>query len=54
VVVGNSFGGLADRSGVHRNQISEYERGVSGAHPETIRKIARALGVDPSELLPDD
>ena len=48
------IGDLADKSGVHRNQISEYERSVSGAHPDTIRKIARALGVDPSELLPDD
>jgi hypothetical protein len=39
---------------VHRNQISVYERGVSGAHPDTIRKLADALGVEPSELLPDE
>jgi transcriptional regulator with XRE-family HTH domain len=48
------IGDLADRSGVHRNQISTYERGVSGAHPDTIRKLASALGVEPSELLAGD
>ena len=47
------IGDLADASGVHRNQISTYELGKAGAHPDTIRKLAEALGVDPSELLPD-
>jgi transcriptional regulator with XRE-family HTH domain len=45
---------LAERSGVHRNLISSYEHGKSGAHPDTIRKIAKALEVDPSELVPDE
>ena len=45
---------LADKSGVHRNLISTYEHGKSGAHPDTIRKIANALEVDPSELVPDE
>jgi predicted transcriptional regulator len=45
------IGDLAEKSGVHRNQISTYERGVSGAHPDTIRKLAEALGVDPAELV---
>ena len=47
------IGDLADASGVHRNQISTYELGKAGAHPDTIRKLADALGVDPRELLPD-
>jgi transcriptional regulator with XRE-family HTH domain len=46
-------GDLADASGVHRNQISTYELGKAGAHPDTIRKLAEALDVDPRELLPD-
>ena len=45
------IGDLAEKSGVHRNLISTYEHGKSGAHPETIRKLAKALGVDPSELI---
>jgi transcriptional regulator with XRE-family HTH domain len=47
------IGDLADRSGVHRNQISTYELGKAGAHPDTIRKLAEALEVHPRELLPD-
>jgi transcriptional regulator with XRE-family HTH domain len=42
---------LAERSGVHRNLISNYELNKAGAHPDTIRKLADALGVEPSELL---
>jgi len=48
------IGDLAEASGVHRNQISTYELGKAGAHPETIRKLAEALDVEPSELLPED
>jgi transcriptional regulator with XRE-family HTH domain len=44
---------LAETSGVHRNRISDYENGKSGAHPDTIRKLAKALDVDPVELLAD-
>jgi transcriptional regulator with XRE-family HTH domain len=47
------IGDLAEKSGVHRNLISTYEHGKSGAHPDTIRKLAKALGVDPTELLGD-
>ena len=47
------IGDLAEKSGVHRNLISTYEHGKSGAHPDTIRKLAEALGVDPSELIGD-
>jgi len=45
------IGDLAEKSGVHRNLISTYEHGKSGAHPDTIRKLAKTLGVDPSELI---
>jgi transcriptional regulator with XRE-family HTH domain len=45
------IGELAEKSGVHRNLISTYEHGKSGAHPDTIRKLAKALDVDPTELI---
>jgi transcriptional regulator with XRE-family HTH domain len=45
------IGDLAEKSGVHRNLISTYENGKSGAHPDTIRKLARALEVEPQELV---
>jgi predicted transcriptional regulator len=45
------IGDLAQKSGVHRNLISTYEHGKSGAHPDTIRKLAKALDVDPTELI---
>lgn len=45
------IGDLADRSGVHRNTISKLENGKGGAYPETIRRLADALGVDPTELI---
>jgi transcriptional regulator with XRE-family HTH domain len=45
------IGDLAEKSGVHRNLISTYENGKSGAHPDTIRKLAKALGVEPTELI---
>ena len=45
------IGDLAERSGVHRNTISKLENNKGGAYPETIRKLAEALGVDPTELI---
>ena len=45
------IGDLADKSGVHRNTISKLENGKGGAYPETIRRLADALGVDPTELI---
>jgi len=45
------IGDLARESGVHRNVVSKLENGKGGAYPETIRKLARALDVDPSELI---
>lgn len=42
---------LEGRSGVSYNTIWRIEDGRQGAHPKTIRKLAEALGVEPSELL---
>ena len=42
---------LEEMSGVSYNTIWRLENGVTGAQPRTIRKIARALGVDPGELV---
>ena len=47
------IGDLAEKSGVHRNVISKLENGRGGAYPETIRKLARALDVDPAEFIKD-
>lgn len=45
------IGDLAKESGVHRNVISKLENSRGGAYPETIRRLARALDVDPAELI---
>ena len=45
------IGDLARESGVHRNIISKLENDKGGAYPETIRKLAEALGVEPRELV---
>lgn len=45
-----SLGELAQKSGVHRNTVARIEKGEE-AYPATIRKIARALNVEPSELV---
>jgi transcriptional regulator with XRE-family HTH domain len=42
---------LEQRSGVSYNTIWRIEDGRQGAHPRTVRKLAEALGVDPSELV---
>jgi transcriptional regulator with XRE-family HTH domain len=42
---------LEERSGVSYNTIWRIEDGRPGAHPRTVRKLADALGVDPSELI---
>jgi len=42
---------LADSAGVGRNTISRIERGESGAHGRTLRRLAGALGVDVAELV---
>jgi DNA-binding CsgD family transcriptional regulator len=42
---------LAAMSGVAQNTISQLERGERKAMPSTVRKLAEALGVEPSVLL---
>lgn len=42
---------LAQKAGVGRNTVWRLEHGVMGAQPRTIRKLARALGVEPEELV---
>jgi transcriptional regulator with XRE-family HTH domain len=42
---------LEGMSGVSYNTIWRLENGITGAQPRTIRKVARALGVDPAELV---
>jgi HTH-type transcriptional regulator, competence development regulator len=42
---------LEEKSGVSYNTIWRLEDGRQGAHPRTVRKLAEALGVQPSELI---
>ncbi len=42
---------LEELSGVSYNTIWRLENGRTGAQPRTIRKLARALGVEPEELV---
>ena len=42
---------LEERSGVSYNSIWRIEDGRQGAHPRTVRNLAEALGVKPSELI---
>ena len=42
---------LEEKSGVSYNTIWRIEDGRQGAHPRTVRKLADALGVQPSELI---
>ena len=41
---------LADRAGVSLVTINRLERGYT-ARPQTVRKLATALGVEPSDLM---
>jgi transcriptional regulator with XRE-family HTH domain len=42
---------LAERSGVSRATIADLEAGKRPARPSTRRKLAKALGVGPEELV---
>ena len=44
---------LATLSGVAQSTIVRLEHGDPNVNPSTIRKLARALKVDPAELLGD-
>jgi transcriptional regulator with XRE-family HTH domain len=45
---------LAERAGVSRVAITRLERGDVDARFATIRKLAEALGVEPSDLMPTE
>jgi transcriptional regulator with XRE-family HTH domain len=49
-----SIGDLSAESGIHRNTISRIENDRAEARTTTIRKLAKALAVDPSELVKVD
>ena len=43
---------LSAKSGIHRDHIGRLERGEGGnSRPPTVRKLAEALEVDPTELV---
>ena len=43
---------LAAKAGIHRDHIGRLERKEGGnSRPPTIRKLAEALGIEPSELV---
>ena len=42
---------LAEASGVGRVTLSRIERGETGAHGRTLRRLAKALGVGVEELV---
>jgi transcriptional regulator with XRE-family HTH domain len=42
---------LAERSRVTQSTIQRLEAGLQEARPTTLRKLARALGVRPADLL---
>jgi transcriptional regulator with XRE-family HTH domain len=41
---------LADLAGISRNTLYRIESGQYAAYPKTVRKLAEALGVEPTEL----
>lgn len=43
---------LAGKAGLHRTYMSDIERGERNVSVENIEKIAKALGVKSSDLLP--
>jgi transcriptional regulator with XRE-family HTH domain len=42
---------LGERSKVTQSTIQRLETGLQGARPSTLRKLARALGVTPADLI---
>jgi transcriptional regulator with XRE-family HTH domain len=43
---------LADASGLHRTHVSLIERNHRSVRLESLERLAKALGVEPSELIP--
>lgn len=50
-LAGLSQQNLADDTGIHKDSISGIERGHRRPHPSTLRKLARGLGVEVSDIL---
>ena len=44
---------LADRAGISSNALNRIELNKAEPHMSTLRKLAKALDVDPTELLGD-
>jgi transcriptional regulator with XRE-family HTH domain len=42
---------LAERAGVGKNTVNRVERNEGEPHMSTLRKLAKALDVDPAELI---
>jgi transcriptional regulator with XRE-family HTH domain len=42
---------LAERAGVHHITVSDLERGAQEASPETVQRLAAALGVEVQRLI---
>jgi len=42
---------LAAAAGIGKNTVNRLERDLTEPRPPTLRKLARALGVDPAELV---
>ena len=42
---------LASRAGLGQGTVSKLERSERGAYPQTLRKLAVALGVTPADLV---
>jgi transcriptional regulator with XRE-family HTH domain len=45
---------LEELAGISYNTVWRLETGRTGAQPRTVRKLAEALGVDPSELVREE
>ncbi len=45
---------LAALAGMTHTQISRIETGLSEPYPSTIRKLAKALGLEPSDLMTEE
>jgi transcriptional regulator with XRE-family HTH domain len=46
--------GLAHAAGLHWTYVGQIERGERNLTYKNVLKLARGLGVDPSELMPDN
>lgn len=42
---------LADKAGIGKNTVNRIERNDAEPHMSTLRKLARALDVDPAKLV---